>query len=351
MRILIVTPLVPPEPGGPSYYSVALKDALERAGNTADLIAFREVRKYPSGIRHIIFLYKVLFRALTVDVLMVLDTVSVALPAVLAGWVLGKKVIIRTGGDFVWETYIERTGEKVKLSEFYKKPHTFSKKERMLIFLQKHLVLRLATKVVFSTHWQRDIWRVPYGIPDRKTVVIENAHGGCHPTLQKGRTVVGVREGDEAVKRYGNRHTFLWVGRDLVLKNVDALKKAFEKVKEKYPAMELKLLSGVSHEEVEQEIKNARCLVVSSISEVSPNIVYEAISLATPVICTADTGIYAPAFKGVTFVDTLDEVMFADALVCMCDDVFYLEQTSGMSVTGVTRAYREVAREMSDLCV
>ena len=125
MRFLIVTPLIPPEPGGPSYYSVALKEALERAdpvrnettdvcvdtrdarvsngaGHTVDLLAFAEVRQYPSGVRHLILLYKTLFRALRADTLIVLDTVSVAVPAVAAGWLVGKRTIVRTGGDFVW---------------------------------------------------------------------------------------------------------------------------------------------------------------------------------------------------------------------------------------------------------
>ena len=92
MSILIVTPLVPPESGGPSYLSVSLKEALEKKGEKVDLIAFKEVRHYPSGIRHLLFLYKVLWRARKVDALIILDTVSVALPSVIAGWLLQKKM-------------------------------------------------------------------------------------------------------------------------------------------------------------------------------------------------------------------------------------------------------------------
>ena len=48
-----------------------------------------------------------------------LDTFSVAFPAVCAARLCGKKMIIRTGGDFLWEFYVERTGDLVLLRDFY----------------------------------------------------------------------------------------------------------------------------------------------------------------------------------------------------------------------------------------
>ena len=62
MRILIATPLLPSQPGGPGQYAVGLKNSLESRGCCVETVAFQEVTKFPSGIRHIIlFLTLILF--------------------------------------------------------------------------------------------------------------------------------------------------------------------------------------------------------------------------------------------------------------------------------------------------
>lgn len=350
MRILIVTPLVPPEPGGPSYYSVSLKEALERAGHTVDLIAFKEVRQYASGVRHIIFFYKVLLRALSADALIVLDTVSVALPAVVAGWTLGKKTIIRTGGDFVWEAYVERTGEKVKLSEFYTKLRALTRRERLLVGLQKYVVFRLAHTIVFSTAWQRDIWRKPYAISDTKTAIVENVHDQSRICTSDERSGTDLaRSCDEKNKTVQTPTVFLWVGRDLVLKNVDTLCAVFDHVKERYPQMELKVCTNVPREEIVMEFRTARCLVLPSVSEVSPNIVFEALAHGVPVICTADTGIREHVPTGVMFADTCDEDALARSLLDMCDPSTYLSVREAARTPLPARTYDTVAKEMLNI--
>jgi len=327
MRILIVTPLLPPEAGGPSYYAVGLKEAFQAMGEQVDAAAFREVRKYPSGLRHLMFLYLVLWKARRADLMIILDTVSVALPASIAGWLLGRKVLVRTGGDFVWEHYVERTKEKIKLSEFYVRPRSLSRKERFLMWLQKHVVFKLATKVVFSTAWQRDIWRKQYCIPEAKTAVIENAYD-----VPK-----------EKPMRPKDPKTFLWVGRDLVLKNVDVLTEAFAKVKEQYSEMGLKLLANAPREEVERELARARCLVLPSISEVSPNLVFEAIAHGVPVITTEDTGIRDVLEGTIIFCDTSNEDALTQAMLGYAEEAAYAIACEKVAHYAYERTYRDVA--------
>jgi len=51
--------------------------------------------------------------------IVVLDTWSAAVPTMYACKLMRKKYIIRTGGDFLWEAYVERAGEMVLLKDFY----------------------------------------------------------------------------------------------------------------------------------------------------------------------------------------------------------------------------------------
>ncbi len=81
----------------------------------------------------------------------------------------------------------------------------------------------------------------------------------------------------------GNFH-FLWVGRRDPIKDLPTLEKAFEIVHKNYPNTDLTLISDDPNPY--RWMKNADCLVISSISEASPNVLREAMFLETKVIST-----------------------------------------------------------------
>jgi glycosyltransferase involved in cell wall biosynthesis len=326
MKILIVTPLLTPEPGGPSYLSVSLKEALEKKGENVDLIAFRDVRKYPSGIRHFIFLYKVLWRARKADALIILDTVSVALPAVFAGWLLGKKTVVRAGGDFVWERYIERTGDAVLLSEFYNTHYKLTKKEKVLILLQKYVVLRLASKVVFNTQWQCELWRKPYKMSVAKTGVVGNAY---IPTTRE-------HTGGKA---------FLCAWRSTAFKNINTLETAYQKAKETCPDIQLNIYKNIPREELYKHMETAHALVVPSLTELSPNMALEALSMGLPVILTKDCGAYDLLDGVVTWINPLEPNDIAEKMCALMDNERYKVEKEKAKKFSYTHTYEEIADE------
>ena len=77
---------------------------------------------------------------------------------------------------------------------------------------------------------------------------------------------------------------FLWVGRKAPLKDLPTLQKAFEIVNNLYTQTDLTLVSNDSNPY--RWMKNSDCLVISSLSEASPNVLREALFLGTPVIST-----------------------------------------------------------------
>lgn len=77
---------------------------------------------------------------------------------------------------------------------------------------------------------------------------------------------------------------FLWVGRRDSIKDLQTLHKAFELVHEHYPKTDLTLVSNDNNPY--RWINNADCLVISSISEASPNVLREALFLGTDVVST-----------------------------------------------------------------
>jgi len=81
----------------------------------------------------------------------------------------------------------------------------------------------------------------------------------------------------------GNYH-FLWVGRKDPIKDIPTLEKAFELVHKRYPKTDLSLISDDPNPY--RWMKNADCIVISSKSEASPNVLREALFLEKSVIST-----------------------------------------------------------------
>lgn len=77
---------------------------------------------------------------------------------------------------------------------------------------------------------------------------------------------------------------FLWVGRKDPLKDLPTLHRAFEIVHSKYLNTDLTLISEDPNPY--RWMKHADCLVISSRSEASPNVLREALFIGTPVIST-----------------------------------------------------------------
>ncbi len=330
MRFLIATPLLPPESGGPATYTVGLRDELIAAGHEVKVLAFREVRHWPSLMRHVMYARRVWQLAKTADVVVVLDTMSVALPTVPVARMLRKPVIIRTGGDFVWERFVERTKREVPLSTFYTSGQPLSLKDKLLIFLQAYFILPLTTVIVFSTNWQRQIWMKPYRLKRRTTALIDNAYT---PMRQ-----------DEP-KPVQTQKTVVWIGREIFLKNTKRLDRVMAKICVAYPDVRYEKVAGVSPAEVIAKMRSAYLVVIPSISEVSPNIVLEAISLGTPCVVTKECGLVAQLAGKVAFVDPLSDEAIYVAIEQHLDTAFYQQVEDTIRNFSFNRSYEQVAAD------
>ncbi len=61
MKILIATSIYPPQVGGPAHYSFKLKEEFEKMGHKVVVVSYTWEKALPSGIKHIIYLIKLLF--------------------------------------------------------------------------------------------------------------------------------------------------------------------------------------------------------------------------------------------------------------------------------------------------
>ncbi len=301
-------------------------------GHTVSLVSFSTYRSYPPVVRHIAFARAVWLVAKSADYVIALDTWSVALPAVLVARLLKKRACVRCGGDFVWERYVERTKREVTLTSFYVSQQPLSLYERCVVFITRRIIFALPDKVVFSTEWQKGFTSLAYGIPPEKTVVIEN--------MQPMRVTPLAPSGTH----------FVWIGRPLFLKNTARLKRAFGKAHMRCPDIALNLISNVPQEEAHRALARAWALVLPSLSEVSPNLAFEAIAMGVPVILTKETGSRDALKDSVLFVDPLSEREIEEAMVRLTDPRERNVLMERMRALPWGRTYRDIAREFLVLC-
>lgn len=328
--ITIATPLFPPDIGGPAQYAEMFSRIWSSEGHDVSVVSFGSVRRFPTGIRHLLYVCKLIPSLLKADVVYALDTFSVALPVVILGHIFNKKIIIRVGGDFLWEMYVNRTKEHVCLSEFYNEERQFTFKEST-IFDLTNFVFQYANRVVFSTEWQKNICVQAYALNEDKVSVVENAL-----PARSQRNIVP------------KNRIILSPSRNVFLKNKHGLEKAFAIVKERFfdPVLDT---HTSTHEELLKRISEAYMVVLPSFSEVSPNMVLDAVSLGVPVVATEDCGIKEHLSDVVVWVNPKDPQSIASGIELLMDAKTYSEYMARISKFSYTRSEEDVAHDFLNL--
>ncbi len=295
MKIVIATPLYPPQLGGPAQYAAHLAEAFGAAGHAVAVHSFGGYLRYPPGIRHGLYFLKTIRAARGADIIFALDSASVGFPAALAAAVTGTPLVIRVEGDFLWESFVERTRRDVTLAEFYRAMPQLSPKERLIRRITK-FVLSRASRLAFSSEWRREMMLRAYGIPREKTVIIRNVFPvrNAEPTVRNPEKVI------------------LWAGRMLYLKNLYRLIEAFGRIKDSEYELclvgdgpekdrlqrfldekkikRVRVRPPLGHAELEEAIAAAAAVALPSLSEVGPTFIAEALSKGKPFLMTKESG-------------------------------------------------------------
>ena len=325
-KIVIATPLYPPAIGGPSQYAKNLEQVWGGEGHQVVVVDFGKVLKWPSGIRHLIYFCKLCRAFWRADFVLILDTFSVALPAVLAGKLFGQKTVIRTGGDFLWESYVERTSDLVLFKNFY---HTcrdkFNVKERLIYNVTK-FTLHHTNLIVFSTDWQKNIFIKAYGLADKNISLIENYFGA--------KETGGVSSGK----------IFLASTRPLKWKNHDRLNQAFALVKEKHPEVILDDVR-VSYDQFIEKMKQSYAVVLVSLGDISPNLILDAVRLKKPFIITIENGLESRLAKIGLRVDPENIEDIRAKISSLLDEGIYNSIKEGIDKFNFTHSWTEIAEE------
>ena len=335
MKILISTGIYPPDIGGPAQYARNLYETWKKQGHEVKVAAYRWERAFPTFLRHFLFFLKIFRKGWNADFIIVLDTWSAAVPTMYACSLMRKKYIIRTGGDFLWENYVERTGDLVLFKDFYNtRLDKLSKKEKIIYKLGGN-ALRNASKIVFSTDWQRKIFEKAYNLDTKKNLIIENFCGPREEPIQpEGRVfIAGTRE--------------------LKWKNIDVLKSAFKKAKEELksknlPDIEFDTTKAV-YDNFQERMRRSYCVILTSIGDISPNMIFDAIRVGVPFIVTKEIGTYERVKDCAVFVDPMDENDIKEKILWISNPENRLLQAEKVKKFNWVHTWENIAKEIISL--
>lgn len=265
MRLVIATPLYPPEIGGPATYTKLLEEGLPSKGIEVEVVKFSEVRHLPKIIRHYAYYRRVLAAARGADVVLALDPVSVGLPAMKATQKARKPFVVKVVGDYAWEQGQQRFGVTQNLDDFVRTPDVpFS--VRMLRRIQMR-VARSATRVIVPSEYLKGIVAT-WGISQEKMEVIYNA--------------VEVSVISTPPKERAPGFFIVSSGRRVPWKGFEALKHVVARETDWH----LRIASGLPRAEALEYVQSADVFVLNSDYEGFSHALIEVMMLGTPIIAT-----------------------------------------------------------------
>lgn len=301
-KIIIATPLFPPDIGGPATYSRILRDELPKYDIEPIIVSFGSVRHLPKILRHIAYFFKILFSSKGVDIIYGQDPVSVGLPALIASKILRKKFIVKIVGDYAWEQSVQRFNVKDLLDDFAQKKD-YSLPVKVFKKIEKY-VADSAELVIVPSFYLKKIVSL-WGVDSEKIKVIYNAFEG----------VPNLGEKDKLREALGfSGPTIVSVGRLVPWKGFKDLIAIMPKLKDDFPRIRLVIIgSGPDREKLEdqasflpkdtihftgqlsryqtlQQLMAADVLVLNTAYEGLSHLLLEAMAVKVPIVTTSVGG-------------------------------------------------------------
>lgn len=297
MRLLIATPLYPPDDGGPATYAKLLETALPAKGIETTIVSFSKFRHLRKGLSHLRYTWALFRVAKNADYILTLDPVSVGLPALIVSYLRNKPLILKMVGDYAWEQGTQRFGVKENLDEFVKKSD-YSSSVRALRKIEKEVAMH-AVRVIVPSEYLKGIV-ITWGISPEKISVVYNAFNADLPTASK----------EVLRKKFNYNHPIIIsVGRMVPWKGFKVLMDAVEPLAKEFPGLTLEIVgsgdrseyetyakekaydfvhisANQSHDEILSRIKAADCFALNTGYEGLSHLLLEAMAVETPIVTT-----------------------------------------------------------------
>lgn len=306
MKIIIATPIYPPEIGGPATYT---KELCERIASAHDITVitytnsaevFVGTRLVPIGkgrplpVRLAVFFIKLLRASKNTDIIYVQNAMAAGLPVALVHILTGVPFVLKFVGDEAWERATQHRLTTKRLEEFLEDPDG-GLKIRMMMAVQGFVLRRAAVVTTPSAYLLQEIIKT-YGIKPERGIVNYNA---AEKTEELPFLITRIE------------HQVATTARLVTWKGIDGIIRAIALLKEKFPDIKLvvagdgperenlekiahdlgvtdriNFLGNISRAETWRLRKQSEIYVLNSIYEGLPHTVLTSFAAEIPTIAT-----------------------------------------------------------------
>lgn len=395
LRILIATGIFPPDIGGPATYVQNLHEELPKFGCEVKVITYGDIempnaecrmppcpanatpryakrgggaglgnaelglmdveqiyrisRKQNIIFRYLKYFWQVWRLSSWADIIYAHDLVSVGLPCALVKlFKLRVKLVIRLGGDFLWEKAFNKGWTDKPLSKYYQQPKNLAEIVFLIIY---KFVLSRGDRIIFSTEWQKGINEKYLKVEPGKGAVIDNIFPefnlpGQNPEANNRRILLAGR-----LIKLKNFSKVLEVIKQLPEANLTIIGEGPEEENLKKLAKQLEIGERVNFEkrlawpELAKEILASFLVLVPSITEISPNLVLECVKLGKPVLVTKECGFYDKYAGKLIFLDPFDISDIKGKIIYLLNKANYNSYLEKIKSIDITRNRIDLARD------
>ncbi len=295
LKILIAAPLYPPDPGGPALHAACYVARFSQKGIATQVAVFSRLLWLPFGVRHAVFLAQLLWKARGVSVIYALDTNSVGWAAFMVAFLLRKKLLLRIGGDLLWERLAEFGKVAHPMSTFY----ASGAHQSFFLYYTVRFSLHRADRIIVPTALLKDVYVQWYGIAAERLTVIPNPVPERVDIgyVKEQRTIVYASR----MVRYKNldcvldaiaemRHT-LGPPRFVLMGDGPELPRLRDRVAQEGLQSWVTLPGRVTEERVLQETQGALLTLGPASTEFSPNAVLRGLAYGKPFLISREHGL------------------------------------------------------------
>lgn len=325
-RILIAASIYPPDPGGPATHAKRQFEGFTEAGFEVRLVALAHYRRYPMGIRHGLYLFKLFAESQYVDIVYAHDALGVGLPALIVSKFMGKKMMARVGGDIPWEREAESRKTDLSMNEWYRTGLHI----KNVSFLVSRFVLRKVDALVVPSQLLADLYATYYGVRKNIISVIANPISNISKdtTATQSSTIIFASR----LVAYKNLPFVLTslvkifpkhAGLQFVIMGDGPEKTHLEQLARKLDIESQVLFTGsIPQEKVVEYTKICLLGVAPALTEFNPNYILECIAYGKPFLMSRENGLPFQVPESLLF-DTRNSKEFEEKLESLLDPEQY----------------------------
>ncbi|MHB1087023.1 MAG: glycosyltransferase family 4 protein [Minisyncoccota bacterium] len=309
MRVLLATGIFYPDVGGPATHVRKIAEHFSGLGWSVTVVAFgerlsdetvpyrvvRTSRHMPKLLSWLMYAFTVVREAARSDIVYAFDLTTAGMPAALSAALWRKRLIVRIGGDPIWEREAEAGRRLIPMDEYY--AQGLHMQDRPQLYRVLRHVVRSADRIVVYNQRFKDFYVRYFGANPSNVTVVKN------PVLPK-----------ETPSRESGTRTCIFAGRFVAYKNLRRVIEAAAKSFPKHPTARLLFVGdGPEREALEtlakqlgvpltirpktdqaslfHMIRASSVALAPAFSEFNPNFILESLSLGKPVLISKGHGL------------------------------------------------------------